>query len=177
MRSLGRLIVLLAGVFGAGVGAQFPEFAQQYRQRVGGALEEMRQVVADFDADAERNTLTRSEALETYGRSFDGFLRDRGVTMSGTIRRFEWLSEQQRRLAEAPPLMRPVVVMSGPDKRVLRGAWADYEPAVPVSQAGFIWAAIGFFFIAGTVSLIRQIAGILRRRRGLRLRGRTNAPV
>ena len=45
----------------------------------------------------------------------------------------------------------------------MRGAWTDYEPAVPVTAAGFVWAAIGFFLAGGLVSLIRQLAGIARK--------------
>ena len=54
LRWLGRLAVGIAAAAGALTASQLPEFAQQYRQRLGGALEELRQVVADFDADAER---------------------------------------------------------------------------------------------------------------------------
>src|SRR5688572_1167100 len=79
MRALGRLIVVIAAAFGGLVASQFPEFAQQYRQRLGGAVDELLRVVADFDADASRNQLTREAALQTYGRSGEPFLQDRGT--------------------------------------------------------------------------------------------------
>jgi hypothetical protein len=164
MRLFGRLVVVVAAALGGLLASQFPEFAQQYRQRLGGALEEMRQVVADFDADAGRNSLSRGEALARYGTAGEPFLRDRGETMQDTLGRFEALSEQRERLETAPPLMRPVVVLSHPDSRVAGGAWSDFEPAVPVTPAGFVWAAIGFFALGGLVSLIRQAAGAARRR-------------
>jgi hypothetical protein len=165
MRMLGRLIVVLAAALGGLTASQFPEFAQQYRQRLGGALEELTRIVAAFDADAARNRLTREEAVRTYANASDDFLRDQGVTVRGTLSRRERLEEQKARLESAPPVMRPVVVLSHPDERVMRGAWQDYEPAVPVTSAGFVWAAIGFFLAGGVVSLIRQLAGIARKRR------------
>ena len=58
MRALGRLIVGLAAAGGALTASQLPEFTQQYRQRLGGAVDELLRVVADFDADAARNPLT-----------------------------------------------------------------------------------------------------------------------
>ena len=122
----------------------------------------MRQVVADFDADAARSGMTREAALETYDRSAEQFLRDRGISMAEAIRRFEWLAEQEARLESAPPLMRPVVVLSGPDERVLRGAWSDFEPALPVTPAGLIWAGIGLLLAAGLMSLVRQMLRIAR---------------
>lgn len=160
---LRRLVILLAAGAGGLASSQLPEFAQQYRQRLGGALEEMRQVVVDFDADAARNRLTREEALSTFGRSPENFLRDRGTTIGGVIRRYEHLAEQQARLEEAPPLLRPLVVLDRPDERVARGAWNIFEPAVPVSAAGFAWGAIGAFLIGGLL----WIATLpFRRRRG-----------
>ena len=87
MRAFGRLLTVVAAAFGALVASQFPEFAQQYRQRLGGALDEMRQVVAEFDADAARNHLTREQALSNYGASGAPFFRDQGTTVKGTIGR------------------------------------------------------------------------------------------
>jgi hypothetical protein len=86
--------------------------------------------------------------------------------------RFEKLSEQRARFDSAPPLMRPIVVLGHPDTRVVRGAWGDYEPTVPVTTTGLIWAAIGFLLAGGIVSFVRQLAGIAwrRRRAGVRQR-------
>ena len=52
--------------------------------------------------------------------------------------------------------MRPLVVLSGPDEKVAEGAWADFEPAVPVTASGFAWAAIGFLVAGGIASVLRQ---------------------
>jgi hypothetical protein len=164
MRMLGRLIVVLAAALGGLTASQLPEFAQQYRQRLGGALEELSRIVAEFDADAARSQLTREDAVRTYSTSNEEFLRDQGVSVSSTLARQERLAEQKARLESAPPVMRPVVVLSRPDARVMRGAWSDFEPAVPITPAGFIWAAIGFFLAGGLISLLRQLFGIARRR-------------
>lgn len=164
MRLFGRFLVVAAATVGGLLASQLPEFAQQYRQRLGGALEELRAVVAAFDADAGRNDLTRPQALAVYGRSDQPFLRDQAASVGGTIDRYEHLVEQRARLEAAPPLMRPVVTLSAPDRRVLRGTWGDFEPAVPVTPAGFVWAAVGFFALGGLVSLVRQAVGIGRRR-------------
>jgi hypothetical protein len=164
LRWLGRLVVGVAAATGALAASQFPEFAQQYRQRLGGALEEMRQVVAEFDADAARNELTREEALGRYRNAEEPFLRDQGTSVGGSIERYEELTAQRVRLESAPALMRPVVILRNPDARVIRGAWQDYEPGLPTTPAGLVWAALGFFLLGGLVSLLRQLGGIARRR-------------
>ena len=38
--------------------------------------------------------------------------------------------------------MRPVVILRNPDTRVARGAWQDYEPGLPTTPAGLVWAAL-----------------------------------
>jgi hypothetical protein len=53
VRRLALAIALIAGL----VGSQGPEFAQQYRQRIGGALDELKRIVADFDDEAAREGL------------------------------------------------------------------------------------------------------------------------
>ncbi len=163
LRSLGRLIVGCAAAIGALLASQFPEFAQQYRQRLGGALQEVQAVVEDFDQTATRNRLSRDQALQRLSESGDAFLQDQGQHAKTTIARLENLSDQRARFESAPPLMRPVVMLSRPDPRIVEGAWQDYEPAVPTTPTGFVWAAIGFFAAGGVVSLVRQLGGIVRR--------------
>ena len=60
-RRLALAIALIAGL----IGSQGPEFAQQYRQRIGGALDELRRIVAEFDAEAASEGLTPSEGVKT----------------------------------------------------------------------------------------------------------------
>jgi hypothetical protein len=165
---IGRFIVGLAALFGALISSQFPEFSAQYRQRLGGALEELRVIVSEFDASATRSGLSRDDALARFDETGEPFLQEQGSSAGTTIRRFENLASQRDRLETASPVMRPVVVLSGPDRRVLEGTWQDYEPAVPVTPSGFVWAALGFFLAGGLVSLIRQVFSAMRRRRAHR---------
>jgi hypothetical protein len=66
-RRLALAIALLAGL----IGSQGPEFAQQYRQRLGGALEELNRIVSEFDAEVRRQNLTRAEALKRLEDNYD----------------------------------------------------------------------------------------------------------
>jgi hypothetical protein len=60
-RRLALAIAVLAGL----IGSQGPEFAQQYRQRLGGALEELNRIVSEFDAEVRGQNMTRAEGLKT----------------------------------------------------------------------------------------------------------------
>lgn len=154
-----RAIIVVVAAAGGATGSQLPEYSQQYRQRLGGALDEMRQVVADFDADAQASGLSRDEALATYGQSIEPFLRDRGLTMTQLIQRHDNLLRQWTALEQARPLERPLVVLRYPDERVARGAMRDYEPAAPLTAAGLVWAGLGVL-LAGALAWL--LAGLTR---------------
>ncbi|MBK1624277.1 DUF2937 family protein [Afifella marina] len=149
MSVAGRTAVLGLALAGGLAGSQAPEFAQQYRQRLGGAVDEMRQVVAEFDEDVRRNGLDRDEAVSLYAQSPEAFLKDRGLSMKRLLSRFSTLSRQQAELELAEPLMRPVIVLRNPDQQIVQGAWQIYEPAVPVTAAGAVWAFAGLSLIGG----------------------------
>lgn len=155
---------------GAVIAGQFPEFAQQYRQRLGGAVDELKVVVADFDADAARSGLDRDGALEALKNSLEALPRDRGQSMDRTITRFLALTRQQEAMEEAGALWRPAHVLRYPDRQVIEGAWEDFEPAVPITPAGGLWALIGgmaaAFLARLPVSLYRR-----RKRKGDRMLG------
>lgn len=101
MGLIARIIAIVAGLAGGTIFSQAPEFAQQYRQRIGGAIDELRVIVEDFNRQAAEHHLDRQQALSAYAQSSDDFLRDRGVSMQSTISRYETLQSQQ--LTSAPP--------------------------------------------------------------------------
>src|SRR6056297_2592375 len=58
-----RVIAVTGGLaFAAGL-SQFPEYSQQYTQRLSGAVDELSSIVMQFDADAESLGLSRDAAL------------------------------------------------------------------------------------------------------------------
>jgi len=143
MGQIGRAVTLAVGLTGGMLFSQAPEFAQQYRQRIGGAIDELRIIVDDFTKQAANHRLDRQQALEVYARSTDDFLRDRGLSMRGTLERYERLVTQQSDLGVAAPVARPFILMRNADEGILANTWRDFVPGVPVSFAGFVWAAIG----------------------------------
>ena len=68
---LARRLALAIALVAAFVGSQGPEFAQQYRQRLGGALDEVRRSVVQFDAEAVSQGLTPAEGVRRLEASGD----------------------------------------------------------------------------------------------------------
>lgn len=168
MALLRSTVAMACGVAGALCFSQAPEFSQQYRQRLGGAMDELARVVVDFDADAAKNGLTRDEALATYQQSDQQFLKDRGVRMASTISRMELLSAQARWFETLPPMTRPVALARGYDEALMSGMWRDYKPGVPLTTDGAVWAGGGFLLAAGLFGLITMPFASWKRRRQIR---------
>ena len=136
-----RVLVLLSGFAGGLVGSQFPEFSQQYLQRLGGAVDALEDVVADFDASAEAVGLDRGAALEQMRGT--PFMERRRIDMTRTFARYDALSRDLAMLQNEGPFMRAYRLPHMTDSDIARAAWAVYRPAVPLTFAGMTFTATG----------------------------------
>ena len=153
-----RTLTMAGGIAGAVALSQFPEFSQQYMQRMSGAVDELRGVVMAFDLTATASGLTRQEALNRMqGDDFQEGLRD---TIETSIHRYERLSTNLTALRSATPLERLVQFYRFSDIDLAQRTWEDYKPAVPVTTDGFITAGIGF--LAGWLGLGLLFGGLRR---------------
>lgn len=153
---IGRVLTL-AGALAGGAGlSQFPEFSQQYLQRLAGQVDALTVVVRDFDASAQKNGLSREEALaELQGTAF---LDDRRQDLRRTFLRHARLSDNLVALREAGPLERLLMPQRLGDAETLAATWGDFRPAVPVTLDGLAAAGIGFLggglALSGLLSLL-----------------------
>jgi hypothetical protein len=56
--------------------SQAPEFAEQYRQRLGGAIDELTAVVSHFEEDSLRSGYGRRTALQVMAHNPERLVRD-----------------------------------------------------------------------------------------------------
>ncbi len=151
-----RILALAGGIAGAVALSQFPEFSQQYVQRLSGAVDELRAVTVAFDTTARIAGLTREDALDKMGGSdFQNRLRD---DMRARIYRYDRLNADYQALASAAPLQRLARAYHIRDAELVQRTWDDYQPAVPVTSEGLIFAGIGFAAGWGLVSLLLALA-------------------
>lgn len=139
---IARVLLLAGGVLGGASASQFPEFSQQYTQRLGGAVDALSEVVADFDASATASGLDRVAALDQMRGS--AFLERRRIDMARTFERFERLSDDLEVMQGAGPFMRAYHAARMTDGDVAKAAMETYQPAVPLSFAGITFAGAGF---------------------------------
>lgn len=161
-----RSLSLLGGL-GLGLAlSQFPEYAQQYTQRLGGAVDELHNVIVDFDAAAREGGLSRTQALERYQSSPDTFLAGRGASMERTFARYDKLSAMLADIEGADPWTRFKLLPEYFDTEIGGRTLDNFKPAVPITPEGFIYAAFGALIGYAAVSaLVNFVTLPFRRRR------------
>ncbi len=154
-----RVAAFALGLLGAVTTSQGPEFAQQYHQRLGGAIDELHRVVARFDADAAANGETRESAIRRLRGNPDDLAIRQGAAMQGNVDRLATLQAHRQALTEAGPLGRLGLMLRDGDTDLMQAAYRDFKPAMPVTEEGIISAAAGFVAVWGFILLL---AGFLR---------------
>ncbi|KMK66894.1 DUF2937 family protein [Puniceibacterium sp. IMCC21224] len=160
-----RVLTMVAGLTGAAGLSQFPEFSQQYTQRLGGAVDELSRIVQHFDRDAAKVGLTREEALGEL-RKGSAFGAAHAASMTQTISRHTRLSADIAALNGAGPFMRVKLASHLADSEIAERAWQSYQPAVPATFEGAVFAVTGFAAGWGGLSLLLSIlSSVFRRKR------------
>ncbi len=161
-----RAVTLAGALAGAVSFSQFPEYSQQYTQRLAGAVDELSRVVERFDADAEGLGLTREQALSDMKKA-GGMAEARADSMRRVFTRYHKLSYDLNILRPKAPMEQAAQFWRMTDRDVARKAMQDFRPALPITMDGISFGLAGF--LAGLV-----VFGALRALlRGLFLRRRT----
>ncbi|MHA7876246.1 DUF2937 family protein [Roseivivax sp.] len=161
---LTRVVALTAGLAGAAGLSQFPEFSQQYQQRLGGAVDELSRVVAEFDADAAAYGLSREAALAQLATGGD-FGAGRAETMRATVARYDRLRADLAALEAAGPFARARMATRLTDREIAARTFQAYKPALPLTPQGLSFALAGFAFFGGLAGLAGRMARRLFTRR------------
>ncbi len=159
---------VIAGIGGLALAttlSQFPEYAQQYTQRLGGAVDELRVITEDFDRAAEAGGMNRQGALDRYNASSDEFLAGRGDSMALTFIRYEQLSDTLARIEGAGPIERLQTLPAYLDTDIGRRTLENYKPAVPVTMEGLLYAGGGFLLGYVVLSALVRFCALPFRRR------------
>ena len=137
-----RVLCLIAGLFGAAGLSQFPEFSQQYLQRLGGYVDALADQLMEFDAVALEAGYGREEMLQQMAQTppMDG----QAAMWRRTVLRHAQLSDDLTALRNASPTARLMMPQRVADTDLARAVWADFRPGMPLTGAGAIAAGTGF---------------------------------
>jgi len=156
--------LLLCGFLGALLLSQFPEFFQQYTQRLGGRLDELTAQVAALEGRAAAT----GKDLPGYLRGFllhrDVDVRREGLELQAMVQRRAALAEAYRALAGANQWWRAAEFAEHVDWQTATATLEVYRPAMPVTPEAGIYAGAGFGSGAAVFLAILGLWGPERRR-------------
>ncbi|MEZ0172177.1 DUF2937 family protein [Microvirga sp. TS319] len=164
MSRIVRIIAFGLGILGGVTASQLPEYSQQYRQRLGGAIDELNRVIAQFDAGAAANGETQESAIARLRSNPDDFVSRQGVAMEGNVDRLRRLQGHREVMMQAGPFARIAFMVRDGDRDVMEAAYRDFEPAMPVTEEGLLATAAGFIAVWGSLLLLAGFVRSLRRR-------------
>lgn len=150
---LRRLVLFFALLIGFAM-TQLPEFAQQYRQALGGAIGELSTIVANFNSQSQQVGLTQQGGIDRLLANSDALARARGSDMQNTVARLQKLVETQKDLQGAGPVARLATLATHYDQAIANRALQSFQPAIPASGEALVLGAVGFIFGGGLIHLL-----------------------
>ena len=155
-------IILVAGVVAAGC---IPSFIAQYRQRVGGRLDQVLQDMAPFQAIANQfHHGSLQELIQYHLASADSTFRNEGIAIQAMLDSAAKLRQALQAL-DTDLLHQLLYMLTKADPQIARATWDIFSPAFNLTPESVIFAiivgaAIWLIFLAAWM-LIERLAGVL----------------
>ncbi len=157
---MGRFVAFLLGVAGAVLASQGPGFTLQYMQNLQGRLDELETIVEQRDADVATYGYTRETAMaecrtatDLLEAMCDGYVRD--------VDRLAYLTSHLATLNAATDYTRPLILARSFDRDIAMSVKTQFEPAIPATIHGAIYAAGGFAVAWGGSSFLFGLLGAM----------------
>jgi hypothetical protein len=149
-----RRIALFFAALSGLMTTQMPEYWQQYRQRLEGAIDELAAIVQQFDTETAAQGLTEAAGIARLKANSDPLAQQRGVAMRQAVNRLHRLREADRAFNDKNLPEKWWTLATTFDPAIAARAYQTYQPAVPTTGEGFIAGVIGFFIGGGLIHLL-----------------------
>lgn len=157
---MGRFLAFLLGVAGALIGSQAPGFTLQYMQNLQGQVDRLSAVVEDFDARVAEKGYSRERALDECRTATD-LLDALCDGYAESVDRLIVLRAHLEELNAASDYVRPLVVARTYDQEIGDSVRQQFEPAVPATVHGAVYAGAGFAVAWGLSAFIFGLLGAM----------------
>lgn len=148
-------------VLGAVLFSQGPEFMQQYMQRLGGHLAEARRQLDAFQDTAAASGLTLDQLIKQTNANADRAVSRLGGLMTATADRVSDLQAAYDALLHAALWERPFVFVRHLDPGIARATGAIFQPAVPTTVEGLLYALTGMLVVLAIYHLgVKRLIGL-----------------
>ncbi len=155
---MGRFLAFVLGVAGALIASQGPSFTLQYMQNVQGRVDELTAIVETQEAEIRDHGYTREKAMnecKTATNLLDAFCTNYRMA----VERLEYLTVHLAELEAATDYVRPLVLARAYDRGIAMSVREQFEPAVPTTLHGAVYAGGGFAVAWGLPLVIFSILG------------------
>ena len=125
--------------------SQFPEFCQQYLQRVGGQLDGIRLEISDLDQRAMSIQKTRYEYIRRLLEDDDPIVQNEGYNLSRLLGRQIKLQRTFDDLNGSDPLWKSLRFAQHFNNDIAIPTLDSFRPAVPVTAEGAYYFSLGGF--------------------------------
>jgi Protein of unknown function (DUF2937) len=127
MRTIRDVTLVVLTLLGAIGFSQVPRFVQEYEQRLGGALQEARRQLAQYESLARNEGLPLEAFWQRLGASGDRSVAAVGRSIGAQAERAASLGAQAQALENAGRFMKPLVLLRQHDPELVAATWAKYE--------------------------------------------------
>jgi hypothetical protein len=149
-------------VVGAVLLSQGPEFMQQYLQRLGGHLDEARRQLTIFQQTADQAGLSLDKFISQTAANADPAVAKLGGVMTDAVERVASLQSAHDALLQSALWERPFVFLRHLDTGIARATTVVYQPAVPTTAEGLVYALAGMLLILAFYHLgLKRLFGLV----------------
>ena len=138
-----RMLDRILCAAGAVAFSQFPEFVQQYLQRLEGHLDEARLALDRFRDAASQSGMTLEQLVSGASQNPDPAIARLGEVVRAASTRVQELAAADQALRQSTLVTRPFVFLAHADWRIARATLSIYRPAVPTTGEGLLYAGAG----------------------------------
>ncbi|MEM8772186.1 MAG: DUF2937 family protein [Pseudomonadota bacterium] len=157
---MARFLAFILGVAGALIASQGPGFTLQYMQNLQGRVDQLQAIVENHDQEIAKYGYTRDAAIVEC-RSATDLLEAMCANYRTAVERYEYLTGHLAELEATTDYVRPLVLARSYDRDVALSVRKQFEPAVPATIHGAIYAAGGFVVAWGLPLMIFSIIGAI----------------
>lgn len=143
MAGLRGVIRTVTAIAVALVLSQEPEFARQYAQRLGGAVDEIERGLKNTTDEAVKLGLTLDQSIDKRLSSAEALTKADGRRLAHDRDRARNLREQYGAIVDGTMWDRLGIVLFGLDRHVASATLSIYVPALPLSVESGVAAGIG----------------------------------
>lgn len=141
---------------GAVVFMQIPAFIVQYKQRLGGHVDELALLIRKYKAAAADNSRTIDEYIGLHLQSDVKEFVSTGKIMSENLERFTDLSTALKNLTESKGIMQFIAFIKDIELDIFKSALKNFVPGISFSFETLFYAAAGIIFFMSVYFVIKK---------------------